>query len=1219
MIRLSAARRAGLPIQTTSHSAAQADGLTNLEPVGETHINLSHGKRFLKFDALVVKNLGSEVLAGMPFMKENSIKLDIPNDQISIGNTSIHYDIPSQNQNTLNRAGTVYVLRSDQKRIILPGLSATFDVPTDISSNNVDIAYQPRRLLEGQTMWPEPDVQKIMSGKITIPNNTNEPITILANQHVADIYHIIPDHALASISSNTENIPTINCNDIASSSGPQRSHFSATVSVDPDDQLTPSTCDRFHFLHRKYDNVFNPIIGQYNDYSGPVRASINIGPVEPPTNKARMPYYNTDNLSLLQAKADELEQLGVLGRPEDLGIQVVHISPSFLITKPSGGSRFVTSFFGLANFARSPPSRVTRTDDVLRFLARWKKIIKTDMTQQFYQLAMRISSLKYLGVMTPYKGVRVYRRAAMGMPGSSEHLDELMSRVLGDLMHEGTVCKLADDLYVGGNSDEDLLVTWEKILHKFELNNLKLSASKTFICPQRATVLGWCWSSGNISASPHKVSPLITANPPLTVKGLRSWVGAFKHLKSCIKNYSSILGPLEAATGKRQSAERIEWTDTLKSEFGSAQNALQSIKSITVPNRTDQLIITTDASIRNRGLGAVLFVLRDGKMKLGGFFSAKLKECQIRWLPCELEALAISAAVEHWKIPISDSLNPTQILSDSKPCIQAYRKLCAGEFSASARITTFLSTMSQYRLILQHISGVNNLPADYASRNPSPPCEDSHCQVCTFVDNSATATVRSVSVDDILSRKSSMPFLSTTAWKQTQLECRDLRKIYSYLKTGNRPPKRATKIRDIRTYLRVASISRRDGMLVVQKDVPFSTPLQLIIVPRHILPGLLTALHLRLSHPSTNQLKKAFDRHFFALNSEDALKSTTKLCAHCESLSTLPSELPEFSTSEHPPAPGITFAADVMRRSGQYIFVTRDYFSSFTTACICLGEDHESLRDALIQTTSVLKTGGMATVRVDGASGLQTLVDDKILNSYGLRIEVGRLKNINKNPVAEKAIKELELELKKSFPGGETLTLAQLSIVLHTLNSRIGNRGLRAYEVVFQRDFISGSQLKFDDTKLADLQFQNRVKNHGPSAKCKAPKGRKPVLNKIKPGTLVYVKSEGSKHTARDRYLVTALSGEFVLARKMIGSQFRSKEYKLKPTEIFPVPSNTRNNDSEIIYSESEPDNDQATYSSDEDTSNRPPPAPNLYLSRLRNRVDLREPQNISRDQYDRE
>ena len=51
----------------------------------------------------------------------------------------------------------------------------------------------------------------------------------------------------------------------------------------------------------------------------------------------------------------------------------------------------------------------------------------------------------------------MYTQAAMGMPGSTECLDQLMFRVLGDLIHEGVVMKIADDLYVGGNDIASLL------------------------------------------------------------------------------------------------------------------------------------------------------------------------------------------------------------------------------------------------------------------------------------------------------------------------------------------------------------------------------------------------------------------------------------------------------------------------------------------------------------------------------------------------------------------------------------------------------------------------------------------------------------------------------------------------------------------------------------------------------------------------------------------
>ena len=59
---------------------------------------------------------------------------------------------------------------------------------------------------------------------------------------------------------------------------------------------------------------------------------------------------------------------------------------------------------------------------------------------------------------------------------------------------------------------------------------LHLSASKTTICPQSTTILGWVWTQGQLSASQHRVATLSSCPPPDTVRGLRSFIGAYKPL-----------------------------------------------------------------------------------------------------------------------------------------------------------------------------------------------------------------------------------------------------------------------------------------------------------------------------------------------------------------------------------------------------------------------------------------------------------------------------------------------------------------------------------------------------------------------------------------------------------------------------------------------------------------------------------------------------------------
>ena len=153
-------------------------------------------------------------------------------------------------------------------------------------------------------------------------------------------------------------------------------------------------------------------------------------------------------------------------------------------------------------YSKQQQSIMPDVNTTLRTIAPWRYLIKTDLTQAFYQIPLSQCSLKYCGVATPFRGICVYTKSAMGMPGSETIPEEMMCHVLGDLIQEGCVTKLADDLYYGGNSRETLLSNWKHVLESLDCCNLCLSPTKTIICPKSTTILGWIWSQGTLSASP---------------------------------------------------------------------------------------------------------------------------------------------------------------------------------------------------------------------------------------------------------------------------------------------------------------------------------------------------------------------------------------------------------------------------------------------------------------------------------------------------------------------------------------------------------------------------------------------------------------------------------------------------------------------------------------------------------------------------------------------
>ena len=83
-------------------------------------------------------------------------------------------------------------------------------------------------------------------------------------------------------------------------------------------------------------------------------------------------------------------------------------------------------------------------------------------------------------------------------------------------------------------------------------------------------------------------------------------------------------------------------------------------------------------------------------------------------------------------------------------------------------------------------------------------------------------------------------------------------------------------------------------------------------------------------------------------------------------------------------------------------------------------ETSDELSDAILRLCAEIRNlGDLGThIRVDPAPGLVSAICAERLGKYGIFIEPGRAKNKNKNPVTERAVQELGLEILKISPEG---------------------------------------------------------------------------------------------------------------------------------------------------------------------------------------------------------
>ena len=733
-------------------------------------------------------------------------------------------------------------------------------------------------------------------------------------------------------------------------------------------------------------------------------------------------------------KMDKLEEWGVLRKPEDIGVVPEFVLPSMLTPKNDGKEwRLVTDFTALNIHIKKLETTSSTIKEAKEKIGRFEYHIQLDLSNYYYQGGMRLEDCQFLATPHPYKGLRVYVCEPQGLKNAGEHAYERLGRIYGDLCAKDKMTRMADGIYVIADNLEDLANNFVEVLRRAELCGLTFKPSKVIITPENTVLFGWNKTKAGWSPTSHTISPLIKASPPVTVKQVRSWLGSFKQITECVPRYAVLLAPLENAVAGRSSAERIEWTSDLLTSFEKCKKALNDVKTVHTPKPSDVLHTYSDFSKAERAVGGRLEIHREinGQIKKlpGGHFSCRVSKLQEKWYPCEGEALATKLVLEHFADQIRESNNTTIHHTDNQPVVQAWKRSKSGAFSASARISTFLTGVSAKNVEIVHTPGKHMNSSDYNSRNPQE-CDEKRCQICKFADDLIAEgnAVNGVTVQEIINGHINMPFLQRQGWITIQKNDKTHRDLTNLIGSSRSPERKKTN-GCYTTLKRLHNLFKRgqlkqcsDGLIMVTTIDHHHGEISAISVPTEIFPGLVQALHLHLNHPSKMQLLKLCSRYFYSPGFGRIIEEITDNCSICASLRKLPGEIFSESTTETPVF-GRNFSSDVIRKNNQKILLTREKLSQFTITRFVKDETAESLESALISSIIELLPEGGAIVQLDNAPGWQTLqarstVDGSILKKFKVQIDLGRVLNKNKNPISENAVKEFHKESLKLNPRG---------------------------------------------------------------------------------------------------------------------------------------------------------------------------------------------------------
>ena len=788
-IRLDLAKLLQINISPNGQLAILADKKSRMQSLGEVDILViedSTGHIVLRLRALVVENLGVHCYGGQTLHLDNQIVGDVSQKTISFHGG--RFKIIQSTVHAVAHPPPVLSLKHDHGTATLSTVSATevvctspdtsstpdqfesemnvnslksktiaikpskyllplgiYDIKVDqehASSNTILIVPQPpvipANISDPESLPWSPQICSIMDGKAQYVNfSETAPLQHEKNVH----FQAIPVSEISmvkaeAISDKKLKLPAL----------PNTNHSTTFTQVMSEIKvnkgiMSPAQLSKFEAGIMSNLTAFDENLAKgYDNEDDPHEASFSFRQEnKAPPYKVWVPQFNRKCQAILQSKCDELERAGVLADPKKHNVDIRHVSPCFIQQKARAKSkpletcelsevRFITCFNVLNDSIHPVSGRSKSYNDILAFMSRHKFLIFADLYNSYFQIRMNKKHWKYLGVMTPHRGLKIMTRCGQGLLNSDVELDQVLAKVLGDAMTAGHCLAARDDLFVGGATIDEALENWNSILGKLASNNLKITARKVRVFMGDTEVFGHRVTNGQVKPSQHNINSLAktTTEELQTVRQVNGWKGLYKTLIRHLPNLSHFMSPFDTICGGKASSSRFDWTKPgILEAFNAATNQLENIHATFLPHPSEQLFLMPDTSKSNLCTGWGLYAKRKGddkeeeKLVPVQYASAKLPPYMATWAPCELEGAGSVVAIDQVRHFINESNLTTIVLADNKPVVDAANLMKIGRHSRNSRLQSLLTSVNRSNITFKHNSAKAGLHvvADAASRH----------------------------------------------------------------------------------------------------------------------------------------------------------------------------------------------------------------------------------------------------------------------------------------------------------------------------------------------------------------------------------------------------------------------------------------------------------------------------------------------------------------------
>ncbi|CAM5082570.1 unnamed protein product, partial [Eretmochelys imbricata] len=392
-------------------------------------------------------------------------------------------------------------------------------------------------VVEQPTKGGLPEGVLVLSGVITLPAEAQEEVTILiANGTSRDIF-VRRGQKIADLFE-PESIVKPQCETQVPTIDPAKFDFGdSPVSEDWKDRLRKKLCER--------SKVFSLHEWDVGCAKG-VEHNIRLHDSRPFRERSRK-----IALSEMEDVRHHLQELAANGIITES--RSPYASPIVVVRKKNGKIRMCIDYRTLNSRTVVDQYTMPRVQDALDCLlgSQWFSVL--DLRSGYYQIPLGEEDKEKTAFICPL-GFYQFERMPQGISGAPATFQRLMERVVGD-MNLLQVLVYLDDLIVFGRTLEEHEERLLKVLDRLEDYGLKLSIDKCQFCRTSVKYVGHIVSQEGVSTDPDKIEALTTWPRPSNYRELKTFLGFSGYYRRFVKNYATIVKPLNDLTRGHQSSK----------------------------------------------------------------------------------------------------------------------------------------------------------------------------------------------------------------------------------------------------------------------------------------------------------------------------------------------------------------------------------------------------------------------------------------------------------------------------------------------------------------------------------------------------------------------------------------------------------------------------------------------------------------------------------------